>query len=610
MKSLKHLNKYFLRYKGLLLWGFLFVVLSNLFAVLPARLIRHAIDLIAESSALFQLSRGLPVGDELAARLAAGTGVFLAVIFGVILLRGVTLFLMRQTIIIMSRHIEYDMKNEIFTQYQRLSLAFYRRNSTGDLMNRISEDVSRVRMYIGPAIMYTVNLLFMFVFIIASMLQVNAWLTFFVLLPLPVLSASIYIVSDLMNRRSEDVQVQQSRLSTFVQETFSGVRVLKSFVKEDQFTREFSRESNVYKNKSLQLVRVNAFFFPLMLLLIGLSTLLTVYIGGLEVLRGRITLGNIAEFVIYVNMLTWPVASLGWVTSIIQRAAASQQRLNEFLHLEPEIRSPDAAPFRWQGKIEFDRVSLVYPDSGIQALRNVSFVVEPGKTLALLGSTGSGKSTVAALLLRMYDATVGTIKVDDRPIQSVPLDDLRRGIGYVPQDVFLFSDTLSANIAFGLADSKPPGMMQEIIHSAARQAGVYDNIVAFPQGFDTRVGERGITLSGGQKQRVSIARALVRNPVVLLLDDCLSAVDTETEEHILENLRQSGLRTTIIISHRVSSVKHADQILMLHDGSIVEQGTHLSLLRKKGAYFKLYERQLLEQQQDQRAGTDSAQDAG
>jgi len=597
MKSLKHLNKYFLKYKGLLFWGFLFVILSNIFAVLPARLIRYAIDLIADSSTVYSMMNGFPGQQKVAESLAFNTLVFLLVIFAVILLRGFFLFLMRQTIIVMSRHIEYDLKNEIFGHYQQLSLAFYRRNSTGDLMNRISEDVSRVRMYIGPAIMYTINLLFMFVFIIASMVQVNPKLTFYVLLPLPILSISIYIVSDLMNRKSEEVQSQQSRLSTFVQESFSGVRVLKSFVKEDQFTREFRRESNVYKNKSLELVKVNALFFPLMLLLIGLSTLFTVYIGGLEVMHGKITLGNIAEFVIYVNMLTWPVASLGWVTSIIQRAAASQERLNEFMHLKPEILSPDAGPFELRGKIEFRNVSFVYPDSGVQALDHVSFTVEPGKTLAILGNTGSGKSTIASLVLRLYDATSGEVRVDDKPIQTVSLYSLRHQVGYVPQDVFLFSDSIANNISFGLKEETRPEDRKRIVEEAARQAVVYENIAGFPGGFDTMIGERGITLSGGQKQRISIARALIKNPPVLLFDDCLSAVDTETEERILENLRhQSQNRTTLLISHRVSSVKHADEIILLHNGRIIEQGSHLSLLRKKGAYYALYEKQLLEKE--------------
>jgi ATP-binding cassette subfamily B multidrug efflux pump len=598
MESLQHLNKYFFRYKKLLVGGFLFVILSNIFAVLPARLIRYAIDMIADAASVYRLLDGFPEGTGVAATLAHNTFIFLLVILAVIFLRGFFLFLMRQTIIVMSRHIEYDLKNEIYAQYQALSLAFYRRSSTGDLMNRISEDVSRVRMYLGPAVMYTINLVFLFVFIIASMIQVNPRLTLYVLLPLPVLSVSIYFVSDLMNRKSEAVQAQQSRLSTFVQETFSGVRILKAFVREDQFTREFTRESNVYKNRSLELARINALFFPLMLLLIGLSTILTVYAGGADVMRGKITMGNVAEFVIYVNMLTWPVASLGWVTSLVQRAAASQQRINEFLHQAPDIVSPGGADRPLKGRVEFRNVSFVYPDSGIRALDRVSFRVEPGQTLAILGSTGSGKTTIANLLLRMYDVTEGEVLLDDLPVTQWPLQSLRHQVGYVPQDVFLFSDTLENNIAFGLESGPDAGERRRRVEEAARVAGVYENILEFPAGFETLIGERGVTLSGGQKQRVSIARAVIKKPPVLLFDDCLSAVDTQTEERILANIRQESLsRTTLIISHRVSTVKHAHHILVLDNGSIVEQGDHAGLLARKGVYAGLFEKQQLEQEQ-------------
>jgi len=600
MRSLAHLNKYFFKYKWRFILGIVFVVSQNFFAIYPAQVVRKSLDTVVLS--LKNYHGHVTGNNELVSSLTHQIFIFLLIIIAVALLRGLLMFMMRQTLIVMSRLIEYDLKNEIYAQYQRLTLAFYRRNNTGDLVNRISEDVTRVRMYIGPALMYTINLVVLFAIIIIIMFSVNVKMAFYVLLPLPLLSLSIYYVSDKMNRKSEEVQNQQSRLSTFVQEAFSGIRVLKSFVREIHSEREFDKESEYYKSKSMQLVKINAMFFPLMLLLVGLSTTLVIYIGGKEVMAGRVTAGNIAEFIIYVNMLTWPMASLGWVTSIIQRAAASQERINEFLRIEPEIYSSYENKIELKGKIEFDHVSFVYPDSGIKALDDVSFVVEPGKSLAVLGKTGSGKSTIANLIGRMYDSTEGKIFVDDKPIASLSLKGLRENIGYVPQDVFLFSDTIANNISFGLNIVKLNGKQQTInnkplVEQAARDAVIYDNIITFPKGFETMIGERGIMLSGGQKQLVSIARALIRNPKVLVFDDCLSAVDTHTEEQILNNLKKhiTG-RTSVIISHRVSSVKHADKIIVLDNGRITESGTHESLLERKGDYFELYEKQLLEEE--------------
>lgn len=593
MKSLRHLNKYFFKYKWHLIVGGIFVIAQNFGAIYPAQVVRKSLDVVMKTMKSSRTIQSVEVINEIKHQV----GLFLLLIIAVALVRGLLMFLMRQTIIVMSRRIEFDLKNEIYQQYQKLSLAFYRRNNTGDLMNRISEDVGRVRMYVGPAIMYTINLIVLFVLITISMYFVNPKMTLYVLAPLPFLSLSIYYVSDIMNKKSEEVQTQQSKLSTFVQEAFSGIRILKSFVKEEEATKDFAIESEVYLEKNMSLVRVNSFFFPLMLLLVGLSTLLTVYIGGKEVIAGRATTGNIAEFIIYVNMLTWPVASLGWVTSIIQRAAASQERINEFLHLQPEIISPNEENLTLEGKIEFENVSFTYPDSGIKALDDVSFKLKPGSSLAILGKTGSGKSTIANLLVRMFDTTDGKIFIDDISIEKISLDALRHQIGYVPQDVFLFSDTISNNIAFGIGQELSSIEKNNSVFTAAKQAVIYDNIMEFPKQFETFIGERGITLSGGQKQRVSIARAIIKKPQVLIFDDCLSAVDTNTERKILDNLQSLMKdRTTLIISHRISSVKNAQEIIYLDNGKIVERGNHHDLLEKGGEYAALYERQILEEQ--------------
>ncbi|MGE0929578.1 ABC transporter ATP-binding protein [Peijinzhouia sedimentorum] len=589
MKELSYLNKYLYKYKHLLLLGILFVIISNVFAIIPAQLVRDAIDLVQENLQLYFVFNGFELQSDVYTNIAGAVLVYAILMLVMALLRGIFLFLVRQSLIVMSRHIEYDLKNEVFAHYQQLPLSFYRKNNTGDLIARISEDVSRVRMYLGPAIMYGLNLISLFFMVIPYMLSVNPKLTLYALIPLPFLSLSIYFVNNIMQKRSEEIQQSLSGLSTFVQEAFSGIRVIKSFVREEDSLNQFDKASEDYKEKSLKLSLVNSLFFPLILALIGLSVILTVYIGGVEVINGNITYGNIAEFIIYVNMLTWPVTSLGWVTSIVQRAAASQKRINEFLKTENHITSELNIEREVKGAISFQNVSLVYPDSGIKALNNISFEIGEGESIAIIGTTGSGKSTIANLICRMYDPSEGEILVDGQSIKDYSLPSLRGQIGYVPQDVFLFSDTIANNIAFGKDDISKDEVLQ-----ASENADLAENISRFPNGYETRLGERGITLSGGQKQRVSIARAIARDPKILVLDDCLSAVDTKTENAILNSLK--GVmqdRTTIIISHRVSSAKLADKIVVLDDGRIIEQGTHKQLMKKNGAYRELYEKQLM-----------------
>jgi ATP-binding cassette subfamily B multidrug efflux pump len=594
MKSLAYLNKFFYKYRWRLIPGALFVIISNIFGVLTASVIRIAFDLVTANISLYHLFSGFDRQVIIYDIFGYSMLLFGGIVLALALFRGLFLFLMRQTIILMSRHIEYDLKNEIYNHYQLLSLAFYRRHNTGDLMNRATEDVSRVRMYLGPGIMYTINTVALFIIAICFMLTVNVRLTIFSIMPLPVLVVTIYYVNNIIHFRSEKIQQRLSSLSSFVQENFSGIRIIKSYVREDSVRNSFAAESENYKIHSMSLVKVQALFFPVMLLLVGLSNVIIMYVGGVEVMKGTITPGNIAEFIVYLNMLTFPVMSLGWVTSLIQRAAASQKRINEFLHEPSEIVSPNVAPHALKGRISFDNVSFFYPDTGIQALKNVSFTAEPGQMIAIIGRTGSGKSTIANLIMRMYDTTGGRILIDDQPLQQLNLEGYRSQIGFVPQEVFLFSDTIANNIAFSADVLDMPRIEQ-----AAKDAAVYQNIMELEQGFETLIGERGVTLSGGQKQRVSIARAIVKHPQILIFDDCLSAVDTRTEEEILNNLGSIMLdKTSIIIAHRISTIKNADKILVMDNGEIVEQGTHEQLMQQKKVYFELYEKQLLEEEEN------------
>ena len=595
MKELSSLNPYLAKYKYRILLGVIFIALSNWFGVFPAQIIRLAFDLVKDNLANYQLTKGFENQAILKSIIIQIALLFGALIVLIAIIKGIFMFFMRQTIIVVSRLIEYDLKNVIYQKYQELSLSFYRVNNTGDLMNRVSEDVSRVRMYIGPAIMYTLNLIVLFVLVISTMISVNPMLTFYALLPLPLLFVAIYYVQNTINTKSENIQAQLSILTTTVQETFSGIRIIKAFGREKQLADRFATDSEVYKTKSMELVKVQAIFFPTILGLIGISTLLTVYFGGKEVINGSITAGNIAEFIVYVNILTWPVASVGWVTSLVQRAAASQKRINEFLDIAPEITNPSAIPFEFTNSIEFKNVSFTYPETNITAIDQLSFTLFKGQTLAIVGKTGSGKSTISNLISRMIDVSSGSILIDNQDIKNINLNDWRNQIGIVPQEVFLFSDSIQNNITFGkdacdIAD----------IHQAAQMAGVYDSIIAFPNGFETLLGERGITLSGGQKQRVSIARAFIKKPRLLLFDDALSAVDTQTEERILSNLASTRKdATNILISHRISTLKNADMILYLAKGKVAEMGSHETLLANKGPYYELYQMQLLADKQKQ-----------
>lgn len=585
MKELSYLNKYLVKYKGRLLLGTLFIIVSNIFKVLMPEILKNATNSIK-----YILDNIKQHTSEDIVSIAISLGL-LFMLYA--LLNGIFLFLTRQTIIIMSRLIEYDLKNEIYDKYQQLSMSFYKRNNTGDLMNRISEDVSKVRMYLGPAIMYTINVAVLIIMVISFMIKISPLLTLYVLIPLPIMSILVYKVSYRINKKSEITQIQQSKLSTFVQETFSGIRVLKAYNREKIFKNKFDQESENYKTASLSLAKTNAFFIPVIVSLIGLSTLIIVYFGGLKSINNELSIGEILQFIFYINMLTWPIASIGWVTSLIQRAAASQKRVNEFLQENPEITDKEDSIEFENGKIIFNNVSFTYSNTNKEALKNVSFEIEKGKTLAITGKTGSGKSTLANLICRLFDANNGEVSINGINIKRIQKKSLRTNIGYVPQEVFLFSDTIASNIAFG---NKLGKSNNEEIKAAAKKAAVYDNIIEFENGFDTVIGERGITLSGGQKQRISIARAIINNPEILIFDDCLSAVDTKTEEAILSNLKEiMHEKTSIIISHRISSIKNADYIIVLDKGLISEIGTHSELINNKGYYSTTFQKQLLEE---------------
>lgn len=580
MKSLRYLNKYFIKYKWRLFLGIIFTVFSNFFAVKMPLYVKEVLDGFIQNSQLDKMN------DALWLSLKIGL-IYISFSLG----KGFFLFLVRQTIIVMSRFIEYDLKNEVYSHYQKMNVSFYKKNTTGDLMNRISEDVSKVRMYLGPGVMYSVNLVVLSIMVIVQMIQINAELTLYVLIPLPIMSFLIYKVSATMNRLSSSVQEEQSMLSTIAQESFSGIRVLKSYNREKEINEKFKQSTYNYKDKTMKLVLVNALFMPTILFLIGLSTLIAIYVGGGMSFHNQISLGGIVAFIFYVNNLTWPFASIGWVTSIVQRAAASQERINEFLKTKENNISHIKDPLNFNGNIEFKDVGFTYKETEIEALKNISFTVNKGETLGVIGRTGSGKSTIINLLLNQYKEHSGSIMIDKKNINKCNVVDFYNDCGVVPQDVFLFSDTIKNNIEFGSINKKS----KEEIIKACKDASVLDNINNFPDKFDTLLGERGVNLSGGQKQRISIARALIKNPKLLLLDDCLSSVDTETEDEILTNLnRDAKDRTTIIVSHRISTIRHATKIIVIEKGEIIEKGTHQTLLKSKGLYSKIYEQQLSE----------------
>lgn len=588
MRELLSLNVYFKKYSGRILAGVLFVILSNIAGIFVPVLVRQGFDEAAVQYNLGGLHGALNIFHP-AVMVALGFG--LAILLAAAI-KGLFMYAMRQFIIVVSRHVEYDLKNDIYSHYQKLDLSFYRKNYTGDMMARIGEDVSNVRMYIGPAVMYFTNIIFVFITVIFQMFTVNPLMTAYVLIPLPVLSISIYYVSVIINRRTTEIQAQLSKLTTFAQETFAGIRVIKSFGAESNFTRDFEKEGFEYKKRNLRLAFVNSLFFPLMMLLIGLSNLIVLYLGGLEAARGTFSAGNIAEFVIYLNMLIWPVASLGWTTALVQKAAASQKRINEFLNNEPGQNTGGEKPFVLEKKISFENVRFAYEGSKTVALNDVSLEIPRGTILGITGRTGTGKSTLAQLLMGLYVPDSGTISIDDVPLPDISVPSFRHSVAYVPQDVFLFSDTIAANIAFGSEETDVP---EEAIMKAAAAAGLSRDIESFPDGLNTMLGERGVTLSGGQKQRVSIARALLRNADLYIFDDCLSAVDGTTEMEIIrEFTRELRGKTAVIISHRAAPLSLTHKIVVLGLGKIAETGTRDELLKLNGAFAELYRKQSAE----------------
>ena len=575
MKSLSYLNKYFFKYKWHMLLGIIFMIISNYFGVQMPIFLKDTID------SLFQFTTPKSTSEIIWILIQiGGTYIFLS------FMKGLFLFFLRQSIIKMSRYIEYDLKNEIYQQYQDLDYSFYKKNNTGDLMNRISEDVSNVRMYLGPGVMYTLNLVILFTLYLTAMIKINSSLALYVLIPLPIMSFLIYKVSSKMNRLSKEVQEEQSKLSTIIQETFSGIRVIKAYIREKEIKQRFNESADEYKKRKMKLVYINALFMPTITLLIGISTLLCIYLGGVLFHAGELKPGEIVAFIMFVTNLTWPFASVGWVTSVIQRAAASQERINEFMKVKPEITSNVKKPFIFNGKIEFKNVSYTYPNSGIKAIKNLSFTINPGDSFGVVGNTGSGKTTILNLIMRQFAPTEGEIFINGQNIKEINLSAFRKETGVIPQEVFLFSDTIGSNIKFG---ANKADVSEEELIEITKKAHVHHNIDAFPDKFDTLLGERGVNLSGGQKQRVSIARALIRKPLLLIMDDCLSAVDTETEEIILSNLKkETFVKSSIIVSHRISSLRNCNSIIVIEDGELREQGSHEDLLKSNGVYANLY----------------------